>query len=79
MDHNPFKTVNMEEGEDIYCQTALATAGISSSCQQCAHTLPAEITAATLRNATLRTLPSTKTVSLSGHRMLIRRKLNYKF
>lgn len=41
MDHNPFMTVNMEEGgEDIYCQTALATAGISSSCQQSTHCWP---------------------------------------
>lgn len=38
MDHNPFMTVNTEEGEDIYCQTALATASISSPCQQSTHT-----------------------------------------
>lgn len=41
MDHNPFMTVNMKEGgEDIYCQAALATAGISSSCQQSTHCWP---------------------------------------
>lgn len=49
MDHNLFTTVNMEEGEDIYCQTALATAGISSPLSaRRALLAPAEITTATV-------------------------------
>lgn len=37
---NPFMTVNMEEVEGIYWQTALPTASISSPCQRCTRCWP---------------------------------------
>lgn len=34
MDYNPFKTVNMAEG-DIYCETALGPASLSPPGEEC--------------------------------------------